>query len=500
MRKTIAILLSDGYKQVHAEQFPKGLTKAVSYGTPRMSRLKTQKEMAWYGIVAFCKEYLIDYFNENFFELPEEYVVRECERTLDYMLGKGNYGIEKIRDLHKLGYLPIEVNSLSEGTMVPMGVPCVEVTNTHEDFAWVTQWVESLLSSEIWKPCIHAGVGKSYRKIVNKYYDLTVNDDVDRSCAISDFGFRGMSCLQEAVKASSAWLMSFSKTATIPAIPYLEEVYSTSCVVENIGKSGVSTEHSVMASNFSVDGDEVTFVRKLLTETYRDSSFSMVSDTYDYWNMIDVVLPSLKKEIQDHNGVLYVRPDSGDIFEVSVETVKKLMDHFGYYLNKKGYKCLNPKIGVIYGDGVTQERAEKIYKTLMDNGIAASCISFGAGSFSFNAIEEDGVLKPYTRDTFSFAIKATYGIVNGQEIEIFKDPKTDNFSGGGFKKSQKGMCVVYKDGDSIRYKDGVMKKEAEEMKDVNLFVNIFKDGKINLDNVGSISSVREKLNEDIGGF
>lgn len=137
MKNELALLLADGYKHVHAEQFPKGLTKLVSYVTPRMSRLKSQDHMVLFGLQAFLKTYIADYFEHNFFALPTDFVVKEYQRVLDPMLGAGNYDVQKIADLHYLGYLPLEFKALPEGTKVPMHVPCIEISNTHPDFAWV---------------------------------------------------------------------------------------------------------------------------------------------------------------------------------------------------------------------------------------------------------------------------------------------------------------------------------------------------------------------------
>lgn len=500
MKNTLAILLSDGYKQVHAEQYPQGLTKLVSYLTPRKSRLNLFDKMAFFGLQAFNKTFLIDYFNENFFSLPVEDVISESTKVLDVMLGKNNYKLDKIISLHKLGYLPLKISALPEGSLIPMKVPCIEITNTHPDFAWVVQWVESLLSAEIWKSCVHATVGHSYRQITNKYYDLTVDDNVPRNRAMSDFGFRGMSCLQEATKTSASWLLSFASTATIPAVPYLEKMYNCDSTKEPVGYSAISTEHSVMASNFSVDGDEISFVRRLLTEIYPNASFSMVSDTYDHWNIIDNILPQLKKEILEHNGKLLIRPDSGDIVEISVNSVKHLWNTFKGTINSKGYKVLDPHIGLIYGDGVTLEYAETIYKRLMEEGYASNNIIFGVGSFSFNAIMEDGLLKPFTRDTFSVAVKATYGVVNGKSIMIYKNPKTDTDS---FKKSQKGMIHVYRDENGeITYKDGyydgMIETRDVKLSDINMLETVFEDGRLVKEQ--SLSEIRDRLHNDNGGF
>lgn len=497
MNETVAMLLSDGYKQVHAEQYPKNTTKLVSYLTPRKSRLKEWDKMILFGVQAFCKNYLIKYFNENFFDLPEDEVIADYKRIVDVMLGEGNYGVDKVRALHKLGYLPIEISALPEGTRVPMHVPCIQVTNTHPDFAWVVQFIESLMSSEIWKPCIHANVGYSYRQIVNKHFDKSVDDDFPRSKAISDFGFRGMSCMQEATKASASWLLSFSGTATIPAIPYLEKAYNCDCTKELVGTNAISTEHSVMASNFAVDGDEISFVRRLLTEIYPNASFSMVSDTYDYWNMVDNILPQVKDEILAHNGKLLIRPDSGDIIEISVKTIEHLWNIFGGTVNSKGYKVLDPHIGCVYGDGVTQQRADIIYTELENRGFAANNIVFGAGSFSFNCIEtEDGLLAPFTRDTFSVAIKATHGVIDGKEVFIFKDPKTDKISGQNFKKSQKGLCYVYTDvNNQIQYKDELTFEDMNSIEG-NMLQPIFRDGQMVRE--CTLQEIRSTLHE--GGF
>ena len=253
-----------------------------------------------------------------------------------------------------------------------------------------------------------------------------------------------------------------------------------------------------MASNFAVDGDEITFIKRLLNEIYPNTSFSMVSDTYDYWNLIDNILPQVKEDILNHNGKFLVRPDSGDIIDISVKTVEHLWDIFGGTINTKGYKVLDPHIGCVYGDGVTQERARCIYEELMNKGFAANNIVFGAGSFSFNCIEEDGVLNPYTRDTFSVAVKATYGVVNGKEIFIFKDPKTDKDTGVGFKTSQKGLCHVYYDDTDlpflpydIKYIDGLYAEDFEKVKDNDLMEVVFRDSEMVKEY--SLSDIRERL-------
>lgn len=486
--KTNPMLLIDFYKAVHAEMLPKNITKSVSYFTPRMSRVKRWDKVVMFGLQGFIKTYLIDYFNEEFFDKPFEEIIYEYKRIMDASLGKDAYKIDKIESLHKLGYLPIEIVALPEGTIVPMHVPMFGITNTHKDFAWLPQSLESLISAEMWHPMLAATVGMTYRGIVNHYYDLTCEDNIPRSKALGAFDFRGEECLESAVKAGAGWCLSFLNTATVPTIPYLEKNYFCDCTKESVAYGSPSTEHSVMCSNYAVDGDEITLLRRLLTEIYPNTSFSAVLDSYDYWNIIDNILPQLKTEIMNHNGCMLMRGDSGDCVEVVTKTVFKLWEEFGGTVNSKGYKVLDPHVKAIYGDSITVQRCEEIYRILMKNGFACSNVALGVGAFSFQCIEEDGVLKPFTRDTFSSCIKATYCEINGKPFPIFKNPKD-----GGFKKSQKGCCRVYTRCDgSIYYEDELTWEQAiKSGKHGNMLIPVFKDGELLKEQ--SLKEIRDRL-------
>ena len=473
MSRINPMLLIDFYKAVHAEMLPKDITKSVSYFTPRMSRVKMWDKVVMFGLQGFIKTYLIDYFNENFFERPFEEVMGEYSRIMDAALGKDAYKLEKIEKLHKLGYLPIEVIYLPEGARVPMQVPMFGITNTHEEFAWLPQSLESLISAESWHPMLAATVGATYRDIVNKYYELTCDDNIPKAKALGAFDFRGEECTESAIKAGAGGCLSFLNTATVPTIPYLEQYYNCDCTKEPVAFGSPSTEHSVMCSNYAIDGDEITLIRRLLTEIYPNTSFSAVLDSYDYWNIIDNVLPQLRDEIMGHNGCMLMRGDSGDCVEVVTKTVFKLWETFGGTVNSKGYKVLDPHVKAIYGDSITIQRCEEIYKILMENGFACSNVALGVGSFSMQCVEEEGILKPFTRDTFSSCIKATYCEIAGQPYPIFKNPKD-----GGFKKSQKGCCVVKLDENgNYTYKDEYTWAEAINDTE-NQLVTVFKDGKM----------------------
>ena len=491
MYKINSLLLKDFYKAVHSEMLNPGMTKSVSYYTPRKSRVNRWPKVVNFGLQMFIKNWLIDEFNENFFNRPEDEVVAEYKRVLDNAMGKDIYDINKVRKLYKLGYLPIEIISIPEGVEVPMRCPIFGITNTHDEFAWLPQALESLISAEVWYPMITATVGHTYRQIVDKYYDLTCDDNIPHRRALGNFDFRGDMGVDAALKAAAGWLMSFVNTATVPAIPFMEQMYNCDCTKEEVGFGAVSTEHFVMCSNFAADGDERTFLKRLLTELYPNTSFSCVCDSYDYWNVVENILPSLKDEIMAHNGCFLVRGDSGDCVDVVTKTVFKLWELFGGTVNTKGYKVLDPHVKALYGDSITVERAEKIYQILMENGFAASNVSLGVGSFSMHCIEEDGMLKPFTRDTFSSCIKACDAIINGKEYPIFKDPKTDRETGDGFKKSQRGACRVFlKDGE-LTYEDGLTYEESLKN---NIMQPVFRDGKLLVDY--TIKQVRNQLNKN----
>ena len=357
-----------------------------------------------------------------------------------------------------------------------------------------------------------ATVGHTYREIVDYYYGKTCEDNVPRNRALGNFDFRGDQGLDAALKAGSAWCLSFLNTATVPVIPYLEQMYNCDCTKEPVGFGAPSTEHFVMCSNSAYDVEanpdyeyadidpyrERIFLKKLLTEYYPNTSFSCVCDSYDYWNVVKNILPTLKDEILNHNGCFLVRGDSGDCVKVVTETVFELWKTFGGTTNSKGYKVLDPHVKALYGDSITIQRAEQIYEILMENGFAAQNVSLGVGSFSMHCIEEDGMLKPLTRDTLSMAIKAIYAEFtdeNGdvKKIPVFKDPKTDRDAGGGnFKKSQKGCCsVIWKDkwNKKVTYVDGLTWEES--MQDT-LMETIFKDGKMVKEE--TLAEIRDRLN------
>ena len=310
------LLMIDFYKAVHSEQYPDGMTVCYSPYTPRMTRLKDTDHVTYFGGQMFAKHYLINTFNEYFFNRDEDEVCAEYNRVLTYTLGPGTYNPEKIRKLHRLGYLPIVMYAVPEGTRTKIGVPQSVFANTHPDFAWLTNTLETAYSCFMWHIQVSAEVGYRYRQIVQKYKDMTCDESVRVARLLGDFSMRGQHSPESAMKSSMGWLLSFLNTATVPAIMGMEEFYNCDITQEEVGFGAISTEHSVMCSNFAVDGDEITHIKRLLTEIYPTSSFSMVSDSYDFWNLVTNILPQCKKEIEEHQGYLAIRGDSGDPVEI----------------------------------------------------------------------------------------------------------------------------------------------------------------------------------------
>lgn len=484
---TNPFLLTDFYKTIHHMCYAERMTKLISYWTPRMSRKEDMDKVVMFGLQPFLKKYLIKYFDENFFNKEKEAVVSEYKRIIYKTMGSIAADTKHIEALHDLGYLPIQIKAVAEGLRVNIKTPMIEITNTHEDFAWLVNYLETFMSCNIWQPMTSATIAYRYREIIEKYFDLTVeNGDVRKACG--DFSMRGFSSLESAELSGSAHLLSFLGTATIPAISYLEEFYNCNVEEEIVGLGTPSTEHSVMCS---YGMDEFAAYTRLITKVFPSGTLSIVSDTYDYWNVITNILPRLKEDILNRDGKIVIRGDSGDPVKIicgdkdalndSPEykgTVEILWDIFGGEINSKGYKVLNSKIGTIYGDSITVERCEEICIGLMGKGFAVNNCVFGIGSYTYQY---------NTRDTFGFALKATHAVIDDEEKFIFKDPITDT---GNFKKSQKGMCYVYRDGENILYKDELTIKDQEEFKD-NLLEIVFKDG--NLIKDYSLSEIRTRL-------
>lgn len=477
-----ATLLCDFYKLSHRVQYPKGTEVVYSTWTPRTSRLLDVKEVVHFGAQAFIKEYLIEFFNTNFFARPKADVVAEYVRVVKFALGDQNPDATHIEALHDLGFLPLKIKSLPEGSVVPLRCPTMTVQNTDPRFFWLTNYIESLLSTEMWQASTSATIAREYRRLLDAAALETVGNTDFVQFQGHDFSFRGMSSLSSAVKSGMGHLLSFSGTDTVPAILGLEKYYNANIEKELVGTSIPATEHSVMCS-YGKESEFETY-KHLITEVYPAGFLSVVSDTWDLWKVLSNVILPLKDEILARDGKVVIRPDSGDPVKIVTGdsegatdaerkgVVEILWDIFGGTVNGLGYKVLDPHIGCIYGDAITRARASDICSRLKAKGFASTNVVFGIGSYTYQY---------NTRDTFGYAMKSTLVKVNGEEIAIFKDPVTDT----GMKKSARGAVRVYRTKgpqgsglDTTSYEDGL---SLEESNHVSLLHDVFVDGKLLID-------------------
>lgn len=551
------ITACDFYKVSHKEQYPEGTTKIYSNFTPRSNKLaamvngKSIDKVLVCGLQGFIKDFLIESFNENFFNLPKEQVVKEYNRRMDSSLGRGAVDSSHIAALHDLGYLPILIRALPEGTLCPVKVPVLTITNTKSEFFWLTNYLETVLSTSLWKIMTNATYAFEYRKILNRYANETSSNLDFVLWQGHDFSMRGQGSLECSAISGAGHLFSFLGSDTIPSIEYLEKYYNA----ENdfVAGSVPASEHSVMCVGGK--GNEKETIRRLIQDVHPTGVVSVVCDTWNFWNTISKTIPELKDVILNRpNNALglskvVIRPDSGDpvdvicgfdyfdmdkefgesdnpedfrklykffgwagtyyvlrnkkYFEVEIKeeqwynlvaydsyeiireiqeseikgAVEVLWDNFGGIVNNKGFKELDSHIGLIYGDSITLERAQQILQKLKEKGFASTNVVFGIGSFTYQYV---------TRDTFGFAIKATYAEVNGEARELFKDPVTDS----GTKKSAKGLLQVIKDSDNnYVLKDQVTSEE--EFVNTELQV-VFRDGVLYRED--SLSNIRSRVN------
>jgi len=492
LNKINPMFLIDGYKTGHVFQYPEGTEYVYSNLTPRQSRVSGVNEVVFFGLQYFIKEYLIDRWNNGFFNRPKDEVMREYKRRMDNYLGKDAVSCNHIGKLHDLGYLPIKIKALPEGTLVPVGVPVLTIVNTIPKFFWLTNYLETLMSNILWKPTTSATTAFLFRKRFEEFAKLTGYDKNFIMWQGHDFSFRGMSGNEDALLSGAAHLLSFTGTDTIPAIDFMEMYYGADSDYELIGGSVPATEHSVMS--MGEQEHEIETFRNLICNLYSNGIVSIVSDTWDFWRVVTEYLPALKTEILARDGRVVIRPDSGDPVKIicgddeSPESLitepqrkgayELLWEVFGGTINKKGYKVLNPKIGLIYGDSISLERQHTILHKLEEKGFSASNLVLGIGSYTYEYT---------TRDVYGFAMKATWGQVNGVEKNIYKNPKTDR----GFKKSAKGLLSVYRNEHGKLSVKTECNKEEEEN---SLLQTVFNRGvHTTLTNLGDI---RNRINKN----
>lgn len=473
------LLLTDVYKMGHMEQYVPGTNKVYSYLCARSNR--SFPKAVFFGLQYYLQKYLSQPITPAH---AEEFLA-----TRAAILGGNSPEVEvKIRALGALGYLPIEIKAVEEGTILPVKNVLMTITNTHPDFYWIVGFVESLLL-KLWYPITVATGCLTYREVVEGAFNETVDEDMYflKDFAVHDFGYRGDASEEGAAISGAAHLLSFLGSDTVPTFAFAVKHYNAD-TSQPIMLSVPASEHSVMCS-FGRDG-ELDAYRNMLS-LYPSGIVSIVSDTYDIWNVLTHFAAILKEDILARDGKVVFRPDSGNPELIicgdpeapegspaNKGCVRLLDEMFGSTVNKKGYKVLNPKVGLIYGDGMYLDRYKRTLARLKEMGYAATNLVIGVG----------GILRNHTRDTLGFAIKATYVQVGEEQRDIEKDPVTDPG-----KKSLKGLLSLHKDADGNYFTKDQCTWEEEKQ---GLLTPVFRDGK--LLRLSQFNAIRALVSETVG--
>lgn len=470
MPNVMPLLFADGYKLDHRRQYPPHTSRVYSNWTPRQSRVAGQSEVAFFGLQYFLAEFMMYRFERDFFERPTKEIEEVYSRRVDGYLGPNGIGVEHIAALHRLGYLPLEFRAVLEGTFVPLRVPMLSVENTHPDFFWLPNYIETLMSCELWLPCTSATTASQYRRILDAAALRTGTIPEFVNWQGHDFSFRGMEGVEAAMKSGAAHLLFFTGTDTIPAIDWIQRYYGPLPADYLIGGSVAATEHSVMCAGG--ERGELETIGRLL-DLYPGGVLSVVSDTWDLWNVLTDILPKLRSKIMAREGKYVTRPDSGDPVRIicgdpdapngtpaSKGVIELLWETFGGTITATGHKMLDSHVGAIYGDSITQDRALAIVQTLEADGFASGNVVFGIGSYTYQYV---------TRDTYGFAMKATWVEIDGGARDIFKTPKTDD----GMKNSAKGrLAVLYGSDGRLR----VVNQATPEQENESELRLVWRDG------------------------
>lgn len=469
------LLRTDSYKLSHRDMYPEGTTNLYSNFTNRGSRIPGVNHVVNFGLQAFLTDLQDDF--EAFFAADRDAVVEDYRKNTASFVSPG-FSVDMVSDLHDLGYLPLCFSAVREGTLVPIKVPTLTIESTHPDFAWLVNYFETDLSASIWHPSTSATTAWDMRRVLDKAAAETSSAPEAVDFQLHDFSYRGMENWRAAAASSAGHLLSFFGSDVVPAVPWVNHYYPGE---DNglIAASVPATEHSVMCAGGK--DDELETFRRLLS-LYPEGILSVVSDTWDFWYVLTVILPQLKDEIMARNGKLVIRPDSGDPADIVCGTdplfpmfyhehasdkpeqagaIELLWETFGGTVNDKEFKELDPHIGLIYGDSITKARLIDINTRLAAKGFASTNWVAGVGSYTYQMV---------TRDTFGSAVKATEVEINGERHNIFKSPKTDS----GLKKSATGRLAVLSKMSGELY---LVEKATPEQEDNSLIQPVWQDGK-----------------------
>jgi len=458
MKTTNLLLLADAYKYSHYKLYLPGTTKIYSYLESRGGELP---ETVFYGLQYFLKEYLEGqaFTKEN---------VDEAEALLNGVFGRNDVfkreNFDYILNVHG-GKLPIKIKAVAEGTVMPVHNALMTIENTDPKCFWLTNFLETLLM-QVWYPTTVASLSREVRKIVERYYDLTADENAKAGIdfVLNDFGFRGVSSVESAGLGGSAHLVNFMGSDTVYASKFAQRYYQATKVY---GMSVPATEHSIMT--LLGEGGEKEIFRHVLN-AYPNGILSCVSDSYNIFNAVENYWGGeLKDQVLKRNGTLVVRPDSGDPVTTLLNVFELLFEKFGFTVNKKAHRVLPAQVRVIQGDGIDLQSIPQIYEALHKKGISAENLVLGMGG---------ALLQKVNRDTQKFALKCSYAEINGQAIKVRKQPVEMNEKGElvkSFKTSKAGRLKLTHANGQFR----TVEEHADS--NVDLLETVFENGVITKD-------------------
>lgn len=463
------ILNVDSYKASHYLQYPEGTTQVSSYIEARGGKFE---QAVFFGLQMFVKEYLSQAITHD--DIDEAQLIIEAH-GLPFNEAGWRYIVDQCE-----GYLPIEIQAIPEGTVIPVQNAMVQVTNTDPNCAWLTSYIETALLRAIWYPTTVATVSWQARQVIQSYLEHTADTSEGINFKLHDFGARGTTSEEAAAIGGTAHLVNFMGTDTLSAIVAARRYYHA----DMAGFSIPAAEHSTITS-WGKENEAEAYANMLEQFSGEGKLVAVVSDSYDLWYAIDHIWgETLKEKVEATGGTLVIRPDSGNPVEIVTETIERLMNKFGYKVNAKGYKVLPDFIRVIQGDGISLTSIEAILQAMKQNKQSADNITFGMGG---------ELLQKVNRDTMKFAMKASAAKVKGQWRDVFKDPITDQG-----KRSKKGRLAVIKNGLG-EYK--TIREDQLGNQD-NYLTSIFKDGcllkEYTLDEIrAQAAKVETKTNVDL---
>lgn len=459
------IVRTDSYKFSQWLQYPADTVNISSYIESRGG----EPESVFFGLQAFIKDYLLDPITMLDVDRAERLV-------LAHGLPFNREGWEIIVNEHR-GYLPLTIQAVPEGTVMPTHNVQVQVRLTKDDarLAWLVSYIETCLLRGVWYPSTVATKSRKFKKMIAaallRSSDVPVSEQI--AFKLHDFGARGASSGETAMLGGMAHLVNFMGTDTAEALVGAMHYYNTEAVV---GFSIPASEHSTITSwgrEHEVDAYE-NMIDKF---SGPGKIYACVSDSYNLWDAISNLWgQKLRDKVISSGGTLVVRPDSGKPVEVVVKSLQLLATAFGTTTNRKGYKVLPSCVRLIQGDGINEESLPEILEAVMKAGFSIDNLAFGMGG---------GLLQAWNRDTLKYAMKASARkTADGKWVGFSKDPITDH--GKQSKEGRLGLILSLGLGSvTIR----TVPEDVAEKED-NLLRDVFRDGVLLVED--SFETVRER--------